>query len=169
MVKKLKGIDRFEIRHQFQPSPSTFELFARTCQWLRSLSLYHQTVTGRLLEMLSKYLLNLWRIEIYRCKYETVKPLAEFRNVERVDFDFEPQKDELTILFENSRTLETICILGKDVVILKRTTQPKVLGVRTVKVPIVKFDTLHAMIDYLSKKRLFKIREKSDCFVTIEI
>ena len=161
VIKKLEGIRRLQFQHQFQPCLSTFELFARISQWLCSLTLYHQTVTGRLLEMLSKYLVNLESINIYECRYETVKPLAKFRNLEDVSFDFEPHRDELTFLFENNRTIETICIYGKDMIrMIRTTTGPKVLEIRTEKVPITKFDTLHAMIDYFYRKRLFEVSEK---------
>ena len=163
VVKRLKGIKHLEFGSQFQPSPATFEMFARICQSLCGWMLYNQTVTERLLEMLSKHLLNLERIQIHWCRYETLKPLAKFRNLERVGVDFEPPKDELTFLFENSRTLEMVEIFGKDIVDLMRTTTgPKVHQIKIglfENVKIIKFDSLSMMIDHFYENVLFEISE----------
>ena len=163
VIKKLKGIKLLEFRFLFRPGLSIFEMFARTCQSLCVWMLCDQTVTGRLLEMLSKHLLNLESIRIYNCRYETLTPLAKFRNLENLELDFEPPKDELTFLFENSRTLETIDTFGKYTVDLTRTvTGPKMHEIKIglfQNAKIVKFDTLHAMIDHFYENALFQISE----------
>ena len=166
VVKKLKDIERLEFRHEFQLSLSTFELFARTFESLCSWTLCHQTVTGHLLEILSKYLLNLENIRIFERSCEALKPLAKFRNLEYADFDFEPHRDELIFLFENSRTLETVCFVGKDkfndtIKLTRTTTGPKVLKIRRFKYPVVEFETLHAMIDSYYRNARFKIVKRS--------
>ena len=77
--------------------------------------------------MMSKHLANLQSMRIAKCeKCETLKPLAKFRNLEYVSFDFHPPRDELTFIYENSRTLESVRILGRDVIrLLSTATGPK--------------------------------------------
>ena len=50
--------------------------------------------------MLAEHLVNMAHIRIGQCKYETVKPLASFKNLESIDLDFNPPRDELTYIFE---------------------------------------------------------------------
>lgn len=126
IIRKLTNIKSFEFRDRCRLSYLTFELLARTCKWLRSLSLCHQTLTERLLRVLSEHLVNLEHLRIWECHYETLKPLARFLNLEYVELDFDPAKDELTLLFEHRRPFERLHILGKDLVeLLRTTTAPK--------------------------------------------
>lgn len=122
LIKKLENIEQLEFRWECKPSDSQFELFARHCKSLRYLSLYHLTVTERLLEMLSKHLANLKYMNVFECKCETVKPLGQFRNLDAVSLDFDPQRDGLTFIFRSSQTLKEVSILGEPSVCLKRTT-----------------------------------------------
>ena len=170
-LTKLKGrnIGVVAFRERFRASISTFELFARNCyQTIYGLALQNQTVTGRLLEMLSRHLLNLIYIQLFNCGYETLKPLAKFRNLEKLAFDFEPSmegscRDELTFIYEKSRTLEDLTIFSKVLTwqvtderviikLLRTTTGPKVHRLQLNRHPPQdrQFDSLHAMIDFLS-------------------
>ena len=96
-----------------------FEIF-ESFKFSSRLSFSNQVVTERLLEMLSRHLVNLLWMRIHECQHETVKPLAKFRNLIFVDFDFDPGRDELSFLFENSRTLDALQIHGKTTMTLLR-------------------------------------------------
>ena len=152
VIKKLKSVDLLIISRLCKPSVSTLVLFAKNCKSLDKLHLTHQTVTEQMLEMLSDHLLNLTWIIIHECRYETLKPLAKFRNLEVVDLDFNPPKDELTFIYENSRTLEQILIYGEHHLQLLRTTTRskwyRITITRRFNSPLLKFDTLSSMIAY---------------------
>lgn len=149
MIKKLKNIRSLTLNSGCKPSESTFELFARTCKSLRYLSLFNQTVTERLLEMLSNHLGNLHKIEIFRCKYETMKPLAKFRNLEWVELDFDPLREEFIFIYENSRSLEIVSISFFHSIWLQRTTtSPKMHRIVIANESLHEFKTLYSMIDY---------------------
>ena len=114
--------------------------------------------------MLANHLVNLEYIRIYECQYETLKPLTKFKNLEFVDLDFNPSKDELLFIYEKSRTLETVDILcygAKDIYIfylLRTTTAPKLHRV-SISAPsrqTIEFNALHAMIDYYYENGLFE-------------
>ena len=124
------------------------------CFW----SFINQVMTERLLEMLSKHLVNLLWMRIHKSQYETLKPLAKFRNLQSVDFDFDPE-DELVFLFENSRTLVTIQIRGKLSMDLLREMKavPEVYKIRFHLGGILEFQTLSAMITYFHN--LYEKRE----------
>ena len=162
IIKKLKNVNRFEFCSLFRPSDSMIELVIANCKSLRSYKMYHQTVTERLLEIMSEQLLNLEHILIYDCRHESLKPLAKFRNLEYLSLDFDPQRD-VQFLFENSRTLEIIdfpCqksetekVEGRSVKLLRRTQKPKVfrLTIFTKTYPrpgrSFQLDTLREMIE----------------------
>ena len=116
VIKKIKRIKRLKFEgsyklsnqsNQSNQSEFTLELLSRTCKSLRSLFLFHRTVTERLLKIMSNHLENLDEMEICNCKCETLKPLAEFRNLDRLLLNFAPPGDELTFICENSRTLDS--------------------------------------------------------------
>ena len=162
-IKKLKNVTRLEFCRLFRPSDSLTELVIENCKLLQSWLMYHQTVTERLLEIMSEELLNLEYIRIYYCRHETLKPLATFRNLQYLTLDFDPQRDEVQFLFENSRTLEIIDFPcqkserengeGRFVQLLRRTQKPKVLrltiSTKTYPRPgrSFEFDTLSEMIE----------------------
>ena len=156
MMEKLKCIETLELRDRCKPSEYTFELLARTCKMLRHLSLNYQILPKRLLEMLSIHLVNLEQIRIWACQYETIKPLAEFRNLEYVDLDFDPPKGELAYLYTNSRTIERVHILGKDLIELLKTTAAHRITI--IPSQIFEFDTLQAMIAHYYERGLFEVR-----------
>ena len=161
LIRKLKDVEHLHFGRQCKPSFSTFELFAKTCQSLRLLALHHQTLTERLLKMLSKHLVNLDHIRIAQCEYETLKPLAKFRNLEFVFFDFDPPRDELTFIYENSRTLKMVQIHGLvEISLLNDGTVHQIMlhnknGSRSQR---FEFGTLSAMIDHyqVAKHKWFK-------------
>ena len=161
MIKKLKNVSLFHFRGGCKPSVSTFELIAKNCKLIDTLILHNQTLTERLLEILSKDLLNLTCLFIRDCEYETLKPLAKFRNLEEVHLNFSPPRDELTFIYENSRTLEVV--VGKKVALLRTTTRPKMhritLDTGRTKSERYYFRTLHSMINYCYENRLFEERD----------
>ena len=160
MIKNMKNVSLFHFRGGCKPSISTFELIAKHCKLIDMLSLREQTVTEGLLETLSRDLLNLTSLSFSHCEYETLKPLAKFRNLDRVDLDFSPLRDELTFIYENSRTLEVV--VGEKVALLRTTTRPKIhritLDTGRTKSERYYFRTLHSMINYCYEKRLFEER-----------
>ena len=161
LIKKLRGIRSLEFITQCKPSYLQFELFARTFKTLGFLSLYHQIVTERLLEMLAGHLVGLEYMQIFECQYETVKPLAKFRNLENATLDFDPLKDELAYIYEKSRTLQKVIICGYPAFHLTRTvTLPKVHKIEG-NGQLFEFDNLKNMIDHYYEKRLFKPRDEA--------
>lgn len=150
LIERLRNVEFLEFKDQYKPSYSTFELFARSCESLRRWCLSHQTLTVRLLEMLSKHLVDLEVMEISECEVETLKPLGKFRNLVIVEFDFEATKEELTSLYENSQTLESIKIHGKIEIDLLRSK--KCNRVIFTVFPNFEFDSLPQMIDYYGNK-----------------
>ena len=108
IIKRLKNITFLGFNGLFRPSDLITELVIGNCKSLRSYHMYHQMVTERLLEMMSEQLLNLEELSFCSCKHETLKPLAKFRNLVSLTVDFDPQKDELQFIFENSRSLEAV-------------------------------------------------------------
>ena len=164
IFRKLENVRWFELRERCKPGISTFELLARNCKLIDTLSLNNQTVTGRLLEILSKDLLNLMTLFIDECEYETLKPLAKFRNLEKVCLDFTPPRDELIFIYENSRTLEVVCNFGPHKFgLLRTTTWPRMRRI-TLKHTDGNheryyFRTLHSMINYCYENRFFENRE----------
>lgn len=165
MIKKLKSIEDLEFGsgYRCKPNYSTFELIARTCKSLRSWSFYHQTLTELLLQMLSNHLDNLEMIKIIKCKYETLKPLAKFRNLEYISLDFDPSRDEMTFIYKNSRTLECVSVFGQDLIqLLRTTTMPKVHRITynrptSNRYQILEFASLDDIITHYYKNRLFKV------------
>ena len=159
MIKKLKNVHSFEFLF-CKPSVSTFEFLAKNCKLIDTLSLREQKVTERLLETLSRDLLNLTSLSFSRCEYETLKPLAKFRNLDEVDLDFTPPRDELTFIYESSRTLEVV--KGAKVVLLRTTTRPRMCRIALdrykEKTGRYYFRTLHSMINYCYENRLFEER-----------
>lgn len=158
VIKKLKSVDWLTISHLCKPSVSTLELFAKNCKSLDQLHLRHQTVTEQMLEMLSDHLLNLTFIIIRECQYETLKPLVKFRNLEVVDLDFNPPRDELTFLYKNSRTLEQVRIHAERTLrLLRTTTRSKWYRITIAsRNSLYEFDTLSSMIAYYYEKLLFR-------------
>lgn len=159
MIKKLKNVKFLNFTDHFKPSVSTFELFARNCKSLKWLNLRNQMVTGRLLEMLSGYLLDLKGIKILASKYETLKPLVKFKNLEAIGLDFNPPRDELTFIFKKSQNLEQVFLYGKHHLELLRTiTAPKLhrIFVAPAYRNPPKFGTLSSMIAYYYENHLFK-------------
>ena len=159
IIKNLKRVQFLMLNDQCKPSVSAFELLARNCKALLSLQLQNQTLTEQLLEMMSNHLISLQCVRIYECRYETLKPLAKFRNLECVSLDFDPPRDELAYIFENSRSLQTvdlICdVVGHEkrqpIKLLRTTEVPKVHQIiKGTYEQVFEFDTLPAMIDYLN-------------------
>ena len=165
LIKDLKGVEVLEFRYRCKKRFRTLKRFARTCQTLYSLTLHNQNLTEKLLKMLSNHLVNLEKIRITECRYKTLKPLAEFRNLEFVYLDFDPPKDQLIFIFENSQTLETVHILCKPSIELLRTRVLPRLNLITISKKFFKFDTLEAMINYYYEKNLFEKRTLDDEFV----
>ena len=160
LIKRLKSVEAFDIGGHCKPSFSTIELFSRTCTTLRFGSFSHQVVTERLLEMMSSHLVNLQWLRIVECQYETVKPLVKFRNLDSVHLDFDPGRDELIFLFENSRVLRTIEIRGKDTMeLLRRNMMSNVCKIIIHPDKTFEFDTLNSMIAYYHEQGLFEKRE----------
>ena len=155
LIKELKGIDRLEFGYQCKKSFRALERFSRTFQTLRSLFLYDQTITERLLKMLSNHLVNLEEIRITECRYETLKPLAKFRNLEIVHLDFDPPRDELIFIYDNSRTLESVQIRGKIELLKVLPKLNKIIVSHKLNEKTFKFDTVQAMIDYYYRENLF--------------
>ena len=159
MIKKLRSVEYLEFRDGCKPSITRFELFASTCKSLCSLHLRFQMVTESLLEMLSKHLMSLRMMGISFSEYETLKPLVKFRNLEYVHLDFDPE-DELKFIFENSRTLEYVRLVGLDIVDLKRTTTGRKMHRICLdnRIPTVsfEFDTLSAMLSHYHENGLFR-------------
>ena len=171
VIKKFKNVKCLKVNDHFKPNVSTFELFARNCKSLTALCLKHQTVTGRLLEILSDYLLNLTVVKLTACQYETLKPLTKFRNLEVVSLDFNPPRDELTFIFENSRTLELVEICGRhSVELMRSTTWPRVHRISTTQEsrPNCKFRTLLSMITYYYENHLFVKQENTEMSIRLE-
>lgn len=168
MIEKLKNVKTAVFNLEFKPSYSTLEMFSRTCKSLRYLLLSKQTVTERLLEMMSRHLVTLQVISIYKCNYETIRPLVKFRNLDTIKLDFKLTKDELTFLYEKIRWLGTILFNGKRMIELQRTIRvPKLHQIKAYQSgQILKFPTLPAMIDYFCKNGLFKKQEKSSSLAT---
>ena len=108
MIKRMKNINSLGFHGLFRPSDSITELVIKNCKSLLSWRMYHQTITERLLEMMSEQLLELEELWFCSCKHETLKPLARFRNLVSLTVDFDPQRDELEFIYENSRSLEAI-------------------------------------------------------------
>lgn len=147
MIKKLKNIHLLSLNSQ--RSESTIELFVRTWKSVDFLIVSKQTLTERLLEMLSNHLRNLERVHISNCKYETLKPLAKFGNLGQVELDFYPSSDELNFIYENNRSLEIVSINSYESYLLRSTTSPKIYGIDINRGGTEhKFETLHSMIDY---------------------
>ena len=159
IIKKLKNVITLEFCHLFRPSDSITELVIENCKSLQSWRMYHQTVTERLLEIMSEQLLSLKHLTICSCRHETLKPLAKFRNLEYLSVDFEPQRDEVQFIFENSKSLEIIGFPcqksetenneGRSVKLLRRTQKPKVHRLTILGEPkqYFYFDTLREMIE----------------------
>ena len=147
IIKKLKNVTRLEFCGLFRASDSITEQVIENCKSLRCYEMYHQTVTERLLEIMSEQLLNLENIRIYDCRHESLKPLAKFRNLEYLRTDFKIESDELQFLLENSRTLELIEF--PRIHLLRRTQRPKVhkLIIYGERRRNFYFDTLREMIE----------------------
>ena len=160
IIARLKYIERLEFYGKYRPSFNIFEQFVRNCTVLQFWTFSNQVVTEQLLEMMSKHLVNLMWLRIDECRYETAKPVAKFRNLNFVNFDFNPGRDELTYVFENSRTLETIQIEGKDTISLSRGRNPTT-GYQIFIYPCQSFyfESLSAMIDYYLQQNLFEKQE----------
>lgn len=150
MIKRLEKIKSLNFGEQCKPNESTFELFAIHCKFVIDLTLYKQTVTKRLLEMMANHLVNLQSISIYTCKIETIEPLVKFRNLEIVKLDLNLQRDELSFIYKNSLGLEEVNISSRANV-LRTTTRPKVYKISIKLDQCSEFDTFEAMMDYYEK------------------
>ena len=169
MIKKLEGIHHLNFSHRYKPNSSTFKMFARDCKSLRCLSLLHQTVTERLLAMMSNHLVNLQCIAIHECEYETLKPLAKFRNLEFICLDFDP-KEELNFIYKNSRSLENVSFFGQKIVeLLRTTTTPRLYRIYMTKhdKEFEEFNTLDAMLSYYHVKGLFIKRKYKEASIRL--
>ena len=155
-IKKLKGIEMLMFQDRFKASYSILEAFAKNCKSLYLLYLGNQVVTQRLLEMLSKHLVNSLSLSIYQCKYETVRPVVKFRNLISFDLDFILPKDEMTFIFENCQTLQKIRLNAVE--LLRISTQ--LYRIKLKGSQIAEFDNLQAMLDYCLQKEL--LRERKD-------
>ena len=172
MIRKLKNIRDLHLRDQYTPSDLTTELFVKNCTSLEHLTLYRQKVSERMLEMISDHLDRLAILNISQCKYETLKPLARFRNLEHLSLDCNPTKDELTFIFENSRTLETLFILCHTAMhgleLRRSTWQPKMYQIKVHKPEkTLRFDSLSAMIDYHYEEGLYRKYENDEISVKL--
>lgn len=157
LIKKLQNIDFLAFKG-CKPSECQMELVARNCQSLRFLTVYHLNVTERMLEMLRQRLINLRDIQIFECKYETVRPLTKFPNLEFLSSDIGLQRDELEFLYRNSRTLEGVTVVSKNKterIELTRKQRRQEFSIRTLIITQPKniekyfyFDTLDHMLDH---------------------
>lgn len=154
-IKKLHQIHRLSLMHPHRASFKELKLWAKICGLLLFLGLSGQKVTEQGLKMLSKHLLNLERIKINDCRYETLKPLVNFKRLQYVLLNFIPPKDELTAIFW-SQTLKCVQILLKfGITVLRRTTaMPNMYRIEVkgyIRFPACQsfeFDSLNAMIEY---------------------
>lgn len=132
LIRKLVNVECLELASRCKVSESALELLARTCRSLRSCSLHYLSVTERVLESMCDQLENLEHLRLHRAKTGknaanakkkpiSLKALANFANLVSLDFNFVPEKEELTFLFEKSRTLESVSIVGKNPIKLQRT------------------------------------------------
>ena len=156
IIKKLKNVTRLEFYGLFRASDLTTELVIKNCKSLRSWRMYHQTVTERLLEIMSEQLVGLECLSMRSCRHETLKPLAKFRNLEFLSVDFSLERDDLTSLFGNSRTLEMIRLEyhteKRSIELLRTTRTPTIHSLTILKQPKpytnLEFDTLNDMIEH---------------------
>ena len=97
---------------------------------------------------------NLQSLGIYQCQYETVRPLAKFRNLETISWDFVPPKSE--IFFENSRTVECLAFSKyyKLIFLVKAVPWPKVRKIKC-KFNRIDFDTPQAVHDFGHDYKVF--------------
>ena len=160
-IKKLKNIEFLEFKEPYKPNELTFELFAKNCKFLRLWTIYNQKIQRRTLERISGYLLNLEAMRIFECQYETLEPLADFQNLERLDLDFNPEPDELAYIYLHSRSLETVNMVGKrEVRLLRTTAAPWLHRIMILKDSMAyEFSSLQAMIKYYYEKRMFEKRD----------
>lgn len=166
LISKLGLIDSLELRNRFKPSQSTFELFAKTCRSLRYLILHKQKISQQVLQMMADHLENLIDLKITKCRYdsyyETLTPLVHFRNLERFDFDCDPTRDVLNLIFKNP-SLETLFISCRGIKLRRTVTGSRVhritLGCSKPTGSLShSFDNLDEMIEYCDKQRLFEDR-----------
>ena len=160
LIRKLENIVQLEFRWKCKPTEYQFELFARHCISLRWLRVYHLTITERLLEMLSENMVNLKSLEMFECRCKTVpfgKPLSKFRNLNYVGLNFDPQRDQLALIF-NSRISKKVHILGKKSVdlMMRTSSDAKEFAIKFHYDQIVQLDSLDAMIDHLNANWKFK-------------
>lgn len=120
-MKKLKCVESIFFQRGCTASDSTFKALVVTSKSLRLLELVGQTITKKRLEGISNHLANLQKIVIRRCKYETLRPLVKFRNLEVISLDFGLPRDELTFIYQN-RALEKVYMYFKKTVSLVRTS-----------------------------------------------
>ena len=171
IISKLKGIESLELSDQCKPSQSMLEHIVRTCKTLCSLYLSDQKLTKRLLETMAKHLVNLSHLRIWQCQCETLKPLAKFQNLEFIEMDLHPTKDELTFIYERSRSLESVRILCKNLIELMRTiTVPNVCKIFKYEFrQTIEFENLQTMIEGYIKEPFEKIEHtKRDRWGKIE-
>lgn len=162
MVKKLKGIKVLRFGGALQLTESMLELFSSTCKSLRELYLWSR-VTERMPRIMSNHLVNLDELVIHSCRFDTLKPLVEFRNLCRLSVHYLPSQDELTFICENSRTLECVSIGSSDPISLY--VERDRTGLHQIRRPSertdlsnAEFDNLHDMIrqfyeNYVPKKK----------------
>lgn len=127
----------------------TTELVITNCKSLRSWDMYHQTVTERLLEIMCEQLLNLEELSFCSCRHETLKPLVKFRNLKLLSVDFDPQRDELTFILENSRSLEIVYLQKRRIRLLRTMAMPKMHKL-TIFGKSREYNTLREMIENYS-------------------
>ena len=113
MIKRLKNITSLGFHGLFRASDLITKLVIENCKSLRSWCMYNQTITERLLEIMSEQLLNLEDLSFCSCRHETLKPLGKFRNLVSLTVDFDPQRDELEFIYENSRSLEAVFLKNR--------------------------------------------------------
>lgn len=162
-IRKLSSVRWLELCGNCKPNLSTFDLFARNFKLLRAWTLFSQTLPERLLEMISEHLVNLELVLIFRCKYETLKPLAKLPNLSSISMDFTPPKDDLICLFENSKTLEGLNIVGQKYIELFWSIwgSCKLYKIRISKQEPIEFDSLNAMIDYYFENGLYLYKKEN--------
>ena len=121
-IKKLDCIEMLIFRERYELNETRFKPFADNCKFLKHLGLGNQTLTQALFEMFANQLVNLQSISIWECTYESLRPLTKFRNLESLEFDFSPPRDELEFIFTNSPRLEEVIFKTKIPIHLLRTS-----------------------------------------------
>ena len=168
MIQKLDCIEMLIFKERCKLNETIFKPFAENCKFLKHLSLGNQTLTQALFEMFANQLVNLQSISIWECTYESLRPLTKFRNLESIDLDSSPPRDELAFIFTNSPLLEEVIFKTRMRIHLLRTTQePREYLIAENKMmlnPEKEYDfvffSFNAMLDFLYNGRKRRVRSE---------